>query len=390
MTGPSIDPATLSTMSAKLDYALALLDTMNKQLDSNEVRIARLEKFQQEKKARAAAAPAAAMVTINRHIDTSAARPSSTMDFVVQDPMLQQGSVAVDGIDHHDLVDPTAADEILEHALHMEEPIQIVNCNQLRSFGEAPAAVYFAASDRIDSAVVAALLSPTALPAGADLAGVQPEDVAASTIQIGVPSGPCLESSLAGPWLLLGLPRAPIGGRRLQCCPPMPRLQAPPWSPSSIRAAAPLRNSDHQVPSPTAIRRLSPTLDAPLAHGIISAAATGCADLALQFCGFAFRRASFRPGRDRPVGLVGYLLLGASAHKEPTAGLFCYALLLCGLQSCCCFSWAGALVQTRIPLFTWDLGGIRTAGSAFQVIHVEGGKYPGIMAEEIKIICYFF
>ena len=45
MTGPSIDPATLSTMSAKLDYALALLDTMNKQLDSNEVRITRLEKF---------------------------------------------------------------------------------------------------------------------------------------------------------------------------------------------------------------------------------------------------------------------------------------------------------------------------------------------------------
>ena len=125
MSGPSIDPATLSTMSAKLDYALALLDTMNKQLDSNEVRIARLEKFQQEKKARAAAAPAAAMVAINRHIDTSAARPSSTMDFVVQDPMLQQGSVAVDGIDHHDLVDPTAADEILEHALHMEEPIQL-------------------------------------------------------------------------------------------------------------------------------------------------------------------------------------------------------------------------------------------------------------------------
>ena len=70
MTGPSIDLATLSTMSAKLDYALALLDTMNKQLDSNEVRIARLEKFQQEKKARAAAAPAAAMVAINRHIDT--------------------------------------------------------------------------------------------------------------------------------------------------------------------------------------------------------------------------------------------------------------------------------------------------------------------------------
>ena len=66
------------------------------------------------------------------------------MDFVVQDPMLQQGAVVVDGIDHHDLVDPTAADEILEHALHMEEPIQITNCNQLRSFGEAPAAVYFA------------------------------------------------------------------------------------------------------------------------------------------------------------------------------------------------------------------------------------------------------
>ena len=73
--------------------------------------------------------------------------------------------------------------------------------------------------------------------------------------------------------------------------------------------------------------RHPPALTHPLAHGIISAAAAGSADLMLQFCGFAFRRASFRPGRDRPVGLVGYLLLGASAHKEPTAGLFCYVLL---------------------------------------------------------------
>jgi len=29
--------------------------------------------------------------------------------------------MAVDGIDHHDLVDATTADETLKHALHMEE-----------------------------------------------------------------------------------------------------------------------------------------------------------------------------------------------------------------------------------------------------------------------------
>ena len=80
MTGPSIDPA---TFSAKLDRILALLDIING--------------------------------------NTSAAPPSSTIDLVVEDPVLQQGAVAVDGIDQHDLVDGTVADETLEHALHMEE-----------------------------------------------------------------------------------------------------------------------------------------------------------------------------------------------------------------------------------------------------------------------------
>ncbi|CAL5060185.1 unnamed protein product [Urochloa decumbens] len=47
------------------------------------------------------------------------------------------------------------------------------------------------------------------------------------------------------------------------------------------------------------IRLLSPTLDAPLVHGVISgAAAAGRADLALQFFRFAYRRAGFRPDRD--------------------------------------------------------------------------------------------
>jgi pentatricopeptide repeat protein len=45
------------------------------------------------------------------------------------------------------------------------------------------------------------------------------------------------------------------------------------------------------------IRLLSPTLGAPLVHGVISgAAAAGRADLALQFFRFAYRRAGFRPG----------------------------------------------------------------------------------------------
>ena len=79
MTGPSIDPATFST---KLDRILALLDIING--------------------------------------NTSAAPPSSTID-LVENLVLQQGAVAVDGIDQHDLVDATAADETLEHALHMEK-----------------------------------------------------------------------------------------------------------------------------------------------------------------------------------------------------------------------------------------------------------------------------
>ena len=59
--------------------------------------------------------------------------------------------MAVDGIDQHDLVDATAADETLKHALHMEELMQITDCNQLRGFNEALAAVHFAESDRIGS-----------------------------------------------------------------------------------------------------------------------------------------------------------------------------------------------------------------------------------------------
>ena len=85
-----------------------------------------------------------------------------------------RGSVAVDGIDQHDLVDATAADETLEHALHMEELMQITDCNQLRGFDEAPAAVHFAESDRIDSAVVAAPPSLTTSPAAPSAAVVVP------------------------------------------------------------------------------------------------------------------------------------------------------------------------------------------------------------------------
>ena len=39
MTGPSIDPATLSTISAKIDYALTQLSIINKKLDSHEERL---------------------------------------------------------------------------------------------------------------------------------------------------------------------------------------------------------------------------------------------------------------------------------------------------------------------------------------------------------------
>ena len=39
MTGSSIDPATLSTISAKIDYALTQLSIINEKLDSHEERL---------------------------------------------------------------------------------------------------------------------------------------------------------------------------------------------------------------------------------------------------------------------------------------------------------------------------------------------------------------
>ena len=56
MTGPSID---LVAMDAKLDNILTQLSTMNKRLNSHDERIARMEKFQQDKKMGATATPTA-------------------------------------------------------------------------------------------------------------------------------------------------------------------------------------------------------------------------------------------------------------------------------------------------------------------------------------------
>ena len=50
----------------------------------------------------------------------------------------------------------------------------------------------------------------------------------------------------------------------------------------------------------------------------------------------------------------------------------------------------GPCADTYTAVYVGSRRDAHTAGSAFQVIHVEGGKYPVIMAEEIKIICYFF
>jgi hypothetical protein len=228
---------------------------------------------------------------------------------------------------------------------------------------------------------------------------VQPGDVAASTIQIGVPLGPCSESSSAGPWLLLGLPRVPIGSKRLKCCLPTPCLHAPPWSPSSIRDAAPLFDFDSSMPSyvstssqlaaDQAMRRFKALLPigqrladadgvaAP--HRRLSRAclrwvpkpgdSTECCIFSAggaicgRICGYGgyygalHDRAERTEVDDRPSGLVGALLLKASAHQEPMARLFCYALLLFRLLHCYCFSWASGLVHRSILLFTWDPGG---------------------------------
>ena len=62
MAGLVIDPAAIN---AKLDYILAQLSTINKRLNSHDERIARLEKFQQEKKVGLAATPTAAMIAVS-------------------------------------------------------------------------------------------------------------------------------------------------------------------------------------------------------------------------------------------------------------------------------------------------------------------------------------
>ena len=48
----------------------------------------------------------------------------------------------------------------------------------------------------------------------------------------------------------------------------------------------------------------------------------------------------------------------------------------------------GPCADTYTAVYVGSRRDVHTAGSAFQVIHVEGGKYPVVMAE--KIICYFF
>ena len=62
MAGLVIDPAAIN---AKLDYILAQLSAINKRLNSHDERIARLEKFQEEKKVRAATTPTAATVAFS-------------------------------------------------------------------------------------------------------------------------------------------------------------------------------------------------------------------------------------------------------------------------------------------------------------------------------------
>lgn len=86
------------------------------------------------------------------------------------------------------------------------------------------------------------------------------------------------------------------------------------------------------------VRQLASTLDVRRLYAAISGAGTGaagCAGLALLFGCFTSRRASFRPGCDRPS-----------------------RLLLCWLLHCSWFSWAETLVQPHTLLLTWDPGGI--------------------------------
>ncbi|CAD6252207.1 unnamed protein product [Miscanthus lutarioriparius] len=99
---------------------------------------------------------------------------------------------------------------------------------------------------------------------------------------------------------------------------PAPAVEAPAEKPAEAEAAAPspsmptnpprreeplhetildmIRRRPWTTRLENSVRLLSPTLDAPLVHGVISGAASaGRADLALQFFRFAYRRGGFRP-----------------------------------------------------------------------------------------------
>ncbi|XP_062217928.1 large ribosomal subunit protein mL102 (rPPR5)-like [Phragmites australis] len=102
----------------------------------------------------------------------------------------------------------------------------------------------------------------------------------------------CASTTLETPASAVDTPEEPTEGATLAPAPAPPSREEPihetilhmirlrPWTTR-------LENS---------VRLLSPTLSAPLVHGVISGAgATGRADLALQFFRFAYRRAGFRP-----------------------------------------------------------------------------------------------
>jgi hypothetical protein len=306
MTGPSIDPA---TFSAKIDRILALLDIING--------------------------------------NTSAARPSSTMDFVVEDPVLQQGAVAVDGTDQHDLVDPTAADETLGHALHMEELIQIADCNQLRSFDEAPAAVHIAESDRIDSVVVAAPPSSTTSPAGADFAGVQPEDVAAPTIQIGVPSGPAQSRRRLGHgsfWGCRAHPSVAGGCSAVRQHLVSVRRRRAHLQSAVVRRAAPGRHRWRCCTTSPAVESAPP----------LGAKARGFHGLLHLLSGRRHLQQTVQRGPMWKTGLLGWWPASYRKRQPIKSQRLGSFAVLC--VRCCCFSGASGLVHTNILMFPWDPG----------------------------------
>jgi len=302
MTGPSIDPATLSTISAKIDYALMQLSIINEQLDSHEERLARLEKFEQARKV--GSLLRRATLASGYIIDgaPSAASPSSTT---------LQAVVAVPALFH------TAAQFAAPAAADIDGGALFV--------GWTASTLLVAAPTVISALAVGAATAP--LAAKAEIAAV------ASALAT---SSSCSSAAVQ------------------RYVPPHQRAKAKAEASATVSALA--------VPSSSSSVHLFSATDGRQGLGAILALdvhARGGSDGYLMSCpeeqvrGVGLWWAALCM-LDMPYGPVDWFLPTAPAHRMPAVGrCLLYGLLHC----CCCFVTPSAHVQSIAELLLpWDPG----------------------------------